>query len=298
MDFPDLNLLFCLDALLEEGSVAGAARKVGLSGPAMSRTLARIRLVVGDPIFVKVGRRMVPTPRAITLHEDVRNAVAMATRVLQTAEVFDPETAQRSFKICANDIFVGVYGGTLLSRIHVVAPRVTLIFSSETEFQDDTMVDQRIDLHITGMQQMAPDMHSQELFTTRLVGLVRTDHPILSDDVTPRRFASYEHISVSRRGRATGPIDTALKSLGLKRRVSLVVPNFHSAIFAACTSDLVMALPEHIATAVQAAGTRITTFDLPVPLETVVVRQGWHPRFQSDLAHQWLRRLIRKVCDS
>lgn len=296
MQSPDLNLLFALDVLLEEGSVVGAARRMNLSAPAMSRTLARIREAIGDPVFVKVGRKMVPTPRALALREPVRDAVTGARQLLLPEPDVNLATLERSFTLHANDVFVSAFGQILLERVRAEAPHVLLRFSPESRTEDTVLDDGTVDLYISAMRPMGGDVHLQPLFTTKFVGLAREGHPIFDDEITPERFASYDQISVSRRGRRTGPIDTALQALGLARRVSLVVPTFHSGVFMLGSSDLVLPVPEHVVWAVQRMGIGARAFALPLVLETVVIVQGWHPRFRNDGAHQWLRRVVREVC--
>lgn len=298
MQSPDLNLLFALDVLLEEGSVVGAARRMNLSAPAMSRTLARIRDTIGDPVFVKVGRKMVPTPRALALRDAVRHSVNSARELLQPEQDVELATLERSFTLHANDVFVSAFGQVLLERVRTEAPHVLLRFSPERSSEDSVLQEGAVDLYISAMRPMGEDVHVQSLFTTKFVGLAREHHPIFQREITPERFASYDQIGVSRRGRSTGPIDTALKALGLSRRVSLVVPTFHTGVFMLGTSDLILPLPEHVVWAVQRMGIRAQAFSLPLPLETVVMVQGWHPRFQSDGAHRWLRQLVREVCAS
>lgn len=296
MQLPDLNLLIALDALLEEGSVVGAAQRMHLSAPAMSRTLARIRDAIGDPIFVKVGRRMVPTPHAVALREQVRQSAEVALRLLQPAQSVDLATLERQFNLHANDTFTGAFGGVLLDHVRREAPSSVLRFQPESDSEGDVLHNGKVDLYISAMRQMSPEIHMQPLFTTTFVGLARDDHPIFDGEITPERFAAYDQIGVSRRGRTTGPIDAALGVLGLKRKVSLVVPTFHSAVFALSSSDLVLPLPEHVVWTVRQMGVRARSFALPIPLETVVIVQAWHPRFHHDPAHQWLRRAIRTVC--
>ncbi|WGS52260.1 LysR family transcriptional regulator [Paraburkholderia sp. D15] len=296
MQLPDLNLLIALDALLEEGSVVGAAQRMHLSAPAMSRTLARIRDAVGDPILVKIGRRMVPTPRALALRDQVRASVESAVRLLQPERDFDIATLERRFNLQANDTFTSPFGGAVLDRVRREAPRSVLRFEPANDIDAHVVLEGNTDLLITSMRPLGPDIHMQTLFTTTIVGLARDDHPIFDEEITPQRFAACDHISVSRRGLATGPIDGALAALGLARTVSLVVPSFHNGVFALGASDLISAVPEHVATAAQALGIRVRPFPIPMPLETIVVIQAWHPRFQSDPAHQWLRRVVREVC--
>jgi DNA-binding transcriptional LysR family regulator len=296
MQFPDLNLLFALDVLLEEGSVVAAARRMNLSAPAMSRTLARIRETIGDPIFVKIGRKMVPTPRALTLREQVHQSVQSARRLLEPEREVDLPSLKRDFNLHANDVFISAFGQALMERLCAEAPHVLLRFSPEQDREDTVLEDGKVDLYISAMRPMGTDVHVQSLFTTKFVGMARDAHPIFDHEITPERFARYEQISVSRRGRPNGPIDVALQRLGLSRRVSLVAPTFHSGVFMLGSSDLILTVPEHVAWAVRRMGLRARSFELPLPLETVVVVQAWHPRFQSDSAHQWLRRIIRELC--
>lgn len=294
---PDLNLLIALDALLEEGSVVGAARRMNLSPPAMSRTLARIRETVGDPIFVQAGRKMVPTPRALALRGAVRETVERASQLLAPSAEVDLRTLDKQFNVRANDIFVGTHGGRLLEEMERGMPRAMLRFTpEENDVDDDALRSGRIDLFISASRRLGPEIRVQPLFTTAFVGLARSDHPIFDDHITPERFARWPHIGVSRRGKSSGPIDAALSERGLKRRVALVVPTPYAAVFALQASDLILPLPEHLALGAMQAGLGVRTFELPVPLETVLITQAWHPRFQSDPAHQWLRRVVRGLC--
>lgn len=294
---PDLNLLVSLDALLEEGSVVGAARRMNLSPPAMSRTLARIRETVGDPIFVQAGRKMVPTPRALELRGVVREAVERASQLLAPCAEIDLGTLDKQFNVRANDIFVGLHSSRLLDEMARGMPRAMLRFMpEEDDIDDDALRSGRIDLFISASRRLGPEIRVQPLFTTTFVGLARRDHPIFDDDITPERFARWPHIGVSRRGKSAGPIDDALAARGLVRHVLLVVPTPYAAIFALQASDLILPLPEHLARNAVRAGLGVRAFELPVPLETVLITQAWHPRFQSDPAHQWLRRVVRGLC--
>ena len=296
MQPPDLNLLIALDVLLEECSVVRAAQRMHLSAPAMSRTLSRIRDVTGDPILVKIGRQMVPTPRALALRDEVRQSVESAIRLLQPEREVDLMRLERHFNLHANDTFISSFGGALLDRVRHEAPRSVLRFEPENDSEPHIVLEGKTDLYISSMRKMLPDVHVQQLFTTRLVGLAREDHPIFDDTITPQRFASYDQISVSRRGRTAGPIDVMLETLGLRRTVSLVVSSFHSSVFAVGASDLIVALPDHVVTVARKLGIRVRSFEIPLPLESIVVIQAWHPRFQGDPAHQWLRRVVREVC--
>ena len=299
MSPPDLNLLHALDVLLEEGSVVGAARRMHLSPPAMSRTLSRIRETLGDPVFVQAGRKLVPTPRALAMREQVRRVVEQATQVLTPGDGVDLNTLERRFNVRANDIFVGLHSGRLLEAMAAEMPRAMLRFApEEDDIDDDALRSGRIDLFISASRQLGPEIRMQSLFTTRFVGIARRDHPIFDEDVTPERITLWGHIGISRRGKFAGPIDGALADLGLRRHVALVVPTPFTAIFTLQNSDLLLALPSHLAQSALDAGMHLRQFDLPIPLETVVLTQAWHPRFHADPAHQWLRRTIREICET
>ncbi|MBI6577713.1 LysR family transcriptional regulator [Pseudomonas viridiflava] len=296
MQLPDLNLLIALDALLDEGSVVGAARRMHLSPAAMSRTLTRIREATGDPVLVRAGRGLVPTPRALAMQAQVRELVEQAAQVFQARDEVDMSTLERCFNVRSNDVFFGSFGARVLEAIRVGAPGCTLRFVPEGADDDDALREGRIDLYISSRLNFGPEIKIQNLFNTRFCGLAREGHPIFDGPITPERFAGFDHVSVSRRGRARGPIDPALAELGLERRIALITPHFHSAIFGVAESDLILSLPEPVLWGLKQLGLKMRAFAIPLALETVSVNQAWHPRFDKDPAHRWLRQTLKEVC--
>ncbi|MEE4622181.1 LysR family transcriptional regulator [Pseudomonas alliivorans] len=296
MQLPDLNLLIALDALLDEGSVVGAARRMHLSPAAMSRTLTRIREATGDPVLVRAGRGLVPTPRALAMQAQVRELVEQAAQVFQARDEVDMSTLERCFNVRSNDVFFGSFGARVLEAIRVSAPGCTLRFVPEGADDDDALREGRIDLYISSRLNFGPEIKIQNLFNTRFCGLAREGHPIFDGPITPERFAGFDHVSVSRRGRARGPIDPALAELGLERRIALITPHFHSAIFGVAESDLILSLPEPVLWGLKQLGLKMRAFAIPLALETVSVNQAWHPRFDKDPAHRWLRQTLKEVC--
>ncbi|PKB24324.1 LysR family transcriptional regulator [Janthinobacterium sp. 64] len=299
MKLPDLNLLVALDILLEEGSAVAAARRMNLSAPAMSRTLARIRDAIGDPVFVRSGRGLAPTPRALELREQVRGVVEQAHAIFTSGREIDLRTLERTFSLCANDVFVGAYGGKLRDLLAVHAPHTVLRFVPEGDgaTENDALHAGRIDLYISARRAFAPDIKLQQLFSSGFVGIARSDHPLFDGPINLDSFTEYEHISVSRRGLARGPFDTALAERGYTRRVSLISPNFQSAIFAVADSRLLLPLmPTPLLAIVERLGLKLRTFELPIPVDSVEVFQAWHPRLDHDHAHRWLRRMIKDLC--
>jgi DNA-binding transcriptional LysR family regulator len=296
MKFPDLNLLVALDILLEEQSVAAAARRLDLSAPAMSRTLSRIRETVGDPILVRAGRRLVPTARALELRELVRKTSETAVGLLQPGSVAKFDELERQFTIRANDVFAAAYGGRLLNALRAKAPRVSLRLRTETEQDDEALREGRIDLWIGATHALDPEVRVQTLFTTRFLCLAHEDHPIFNGKITPERFAAYEHINISRRGVNAGPIDGKLLDLGLSRTVAMVAPTFMAGLFALPGSKLIMPAPEHLIWGLASMASNIRAFRIPLKLEAFSMRQAWHPRLDNDAVHRWMRSTVVEVC--
>lgn len=291
----DLNLLVALDALLREQSVTGAAHRLHLSAPAMSRTLARIRAAVGDPILVRAGRRLVPTPFAAALQPRVQAAVEESRSLLRREAGAALETLERTFVVRANDVLVGGFAAAILAIVEREAPGVRLRFAAEGDEDVAALRDGLVDLDVGVLGETGPEVRVQHLFRERLVGVVRRGHALARGRVTPKRFAAATHVVVSRRGRPHGPIDQALRGLGLERRVGVVVPSFYAALFAVTDSDLVATVPRRLAEHV-AARVGAHAFALPVPTPEFAVTQAWHPRFDADPPHRWLRGTVRRAC--
>jgi DNA-binding transcriptional LysR family regulator len=296
MKYPDLNLLVALDILLEEQSVAAAARRLDLSAPAMSRTLSRIRETVGDPILVRAGKKLVPTARALELRELVRKTSETAVGLLQPGSVENFDKLERQFTVRANDVFAAAYGGRLLNALRAKAPKVSLRLRTETEQDDEALREGRIDLWIGASAALDPEVRVQTLFSTRFLALAHQDHPIFKGKITPERFAAYEHINISRRGVNAGPIDGKLRDLGLSRTVAMVAPTFIAGLFTLPGSKLIMPTPEHLIWGLARMASNIRAFRIPLKLEAFSMRQAWHPRLDNDAVHRWLRSTVFEVC--
>ncbi|MEU7891559.1 LysR family transcriptional regulator [Nonomuraea sp. NPDC049152] len=291
---PSLDLLIALDTLLEEGSVSGAALRLHLSEPAMSRTLGRIRRAMGDPILVRSGRGMVPTPRALAVQAEVRSLVEAARRVFASPAEPDLATLRRDFAILASDAVIAAIAAPLLTSTVRQAPGVTLRFVPEGPTDVRALRDGLADLEVTVIHDAAPETRVEPLATDRLVGLVRAGHPLLDGPITPERYAAADHLLVSRRGRLAGPIDKALAELGLWRRVVGTVPAFTQSLVVLRDSDLVgMVGAWQAPEAVTALG--LVTFEIPLELPALEISQAWHPRHDADAAHAWLRGAVRRV---
>jgi DNA-binding transcriptional LysR family regulator len=294
MSMPDLNLLVTLDALLAEGSVAGAARRLRLSPSAMSRALARLRDATGDPLLVRAGRGLVPTPRALELRDRVGLLVQEAESVLRPSRKLSLKRLSRTFILRTSDGFVENFGPDILARVASEAPEVRLRFVPKTDRSSTFLREGGVDLE-TGVigETMAPEIRTQGLFRDRYIGAVRPGHPLARGKITMQRFAAGQHVLVSRRGSERGPVDDALESQGLKRRVMVIVGGFSAALGLARVSDLIASVPERHTLNLRAG---LHSFPLPVSPADITISMFWHPRLDADSAHRWLRGCIHEVC--
>ena len=291
---PDLNLLITLDVLLAEGSVAAAAKRLRLSPSAMSRALARLRETTGDPLLVRAGRGLVPTPRAVALREQVSRLVQEANAVLRPAQSLDMAQVARTFTLRTSEEFVENFGPALLARIAEDAPGVRLRFINKTDKDSTLLREGSVDLETGVVDPTAsPEVLTQALFRDRLVGVVRSGHPLSRGGVSVERYAAGQHVYVSRRGQDRGQIDDALEAQGLTRQINTVVAGFATAIALARDTDLIASVPERYI-AHQRQG--LHSFALPLALPAFTVSMLWHPRLDADLAHRWLRGCLREVC--
>ena len=294
MAMPDFNLLVTLDVLLAEGSVARASRRLGLSSSAMSRALARLRETTGDPLLVRAGRGLVPTPRALELRDRVSRLVVDAEAVLRPAEKIRLDTLVRTFTLRSSEGFVENFGASLLARAGKEAPGVRLRFLQKLDKDNVPLRDASVDLE-TGVvaEETGPEVRVQALFRDRFVGVVRVGHPLCEGPATPSRYAASRHVAVTRRGRDAGPVDEALKQLGLQREIVTVVGGFSMALALARATDLVATVPERHTGSLREG---MHSFPLPVDTPPMTVSMFWHPRHQADAAHRWLRGCVREVC--
>jgi DNA-binding transcriptional LysR family regulator len=301
MENVDLNLLVALDALLAEGSVTGAAKRLGLSTSAMSRTLTRLRSATGDPLLVRAGQGLVPTPRAAELRDHV-HALSRDVLAVLRPRIADLDIAslERTFIIRAGEGFVALFSAPLAAAVIETAPRIRLRFAPKPDKDARLLREGLIDLEIGVLGMSAPEVRTQFLFRDAFVGVARVGHPLLAAAVTAERYAACNHVVASRKEDFTGPVDDALADLGLKRAVLVVVPGYPDAMRIARHSNLVALVPRSClgtSLAGDAAGTSgLESFDLPVRTPEIMISAMWHPRMDADPAHRWLRDMVVKVC--
>lgn len=293
----DLNLLSALDVLLAERSVTEAAKRMGLSVSAMSRTLTRLRAATGDPLLVPAGRSLVPTPYAERLTGRVHAVAQEAREVLAPAsDAVDPTSMNRRFTIRANEGFVALFAPAIIVAIAEAAPLVQLRFAPKPDKVATALREGAIDLEIGTVGASAPEIRTQLLFRDRFIGAARRYHPLLGQPITPERYAACGHVAASRRGAWTGPVDKALQDLGLQRRVVAIVPGFLDALAVAGRSDLLALVPRSCFRDGEVSSERVRSFDLPVSTPELAIGAMWHPRLDADPGHRWLREKLVATC--
>ncbi|HWS33928.1 MAG TPA: LysR family transcriptional regulator [Actinoplanes sp.] len=291
----DLNLLMVLDALLTEGSVMGAADRLHLSSPAVSRSLGRIRRLTGDDILVRTGRTMTPTPYAISIRAQVSALIQQSERVLRPHRELDLPTLDRTFTLRCHDALTTALAPALLAATINTAPGVRLRFLTETSGDSDDLRHGRVDLEIGGSAPEQPEFRAETIGHDRLVVVVRPGHPYRSNQDLGV-FAAQPHVLVSRRGRLTDPVDGLLAEHGLERRVLAAVGSTAGALMIVADSDAVVVAAESTCRPlVEAFG--LVTVPAPVELPAVPVVAVWHQRYDSEPGHAWLRDRVRSVLD-
>ncbi|MFH8750581.1 LysR family transcriptional regulator [Streptomyces rimosus] len=291
----DLNLLAALDALLEEGSVAGAAERLHVTAPAMSRSLGRIRRTTGDQILVRTGRTMTPTPYATAIREQVHELLQQVQGVLAPSRELDLTTLERTFTLRWHDSLVALGGPALLAAVREQAPGVRLRFLAESSVDTPELRRGEVDLEANADRPTAPDIRADRVAETQHVIVVRQGHPLTRvKAVTAAQYAAAEHITVSRRGRLGNALDDALARLGLTRRVVATAPTEGTAFEFVRDSDLLVTAPEST-TRATATALGLALLPLPFELPSAAVYLSWHQRYDTDPAHVWLRDLARSA---
>ncbi|WP_067498354.1 LysR family transcriptional regulator [Actinoplanes sp. TFC3] len=295
-DSLDLNLLRVFDALLDTGSVAEAAVRLHLSAPATSRALSRLRRAMNDPILVRAGRGLVPTPFAQRSVRTVRALLEAADGLRAESAGSDPSSWQRSFSIRVNDALTPVLASRLTRRIAGEAPGVRLRFMRQEAKEPEALRDGSLDLDVGVADPPPPDIHTSLLFTDRFVAVVAAGSELgRAPELNLDDLCRHPHISASRRGLARGPLDDALERLGRSRHVAAVVPSYAVGALMAMEDDLICLVPQVTATHLIERGVPLRYHEVPFELPTADVELRWHRRVHNDPASRWLREHVREA---
>lgn len=285
----DLNLLRALEALLEEGGVTGAARRLHLTAPAVSRALTRIRRATGDEILVRSGRGMVPTEYAVAVRGEVRRLVREAEAVLSPRREVVPAELDRVFCLRWHDAVTELVGPEVLAAVRERAPGVRLRFLGESD-SDGREALEGVDLGTSAGPAPSPDVHHEVVRRDLPSVVLREDHELARGELTAERYAAAGHVVVSRRGALADRVDGLLAELGLTRSVVAAVPTGVAALRLARRCGLVATLPSSVAGPL-AREHGLAHRPLPLDALEIALHLTWHRRHDGDPAHRWLREL-------
>jgi DNA-binding transcriptional LysR family regulator len=292
----DLNLLVALDTLLDERNVTRAAARLAMSQPALSGTLGRLRDLLGDPLFIRAQRGLVPTPRALEMAEAVKRIVRDAQDLLRPSR-FVPQTATGEISIATTDYMQTTLVVPLLEHLRKAAPGLSLaVRSLELSDIPSRLARGDLDLGITIPEFAPQEMQSRTLYRERYVGVARKRHPIFRGRIKVETFCRYPHaLVIPRGGPAHGPVDDALAVIGARRSVAISVPSFLILPHILRSSDLVTVVPARLFKHMRRD---LAAFEVPVAVPEFNVIAVWHPRVQNDPRHRWLRQCLVNVAQA
>lgn len=301
----DLNLLVYLDVLLRERNVTKAANQLGISQPAMSNGLRRLRQLFDDPLLVRTSEGMTPTERATQLAPLVRDVLVDIEKAVQPQTSFDPTNSDRVFRIMASDYTESTLIPSLLRELREQAPGVCLdiLTPSDVSFLD---VEQgRVDMVINRFDTMPQSFHQTTVWEDSYACLLSADNPI-KDDFSLDAYLEAQHVWVSKTGMGVGVginpkdeqrlgwVDEALRKSGKKRQISVFTRHYQAAMLLAEQKDLVVTIPKRAAQ-VKAQNPRVVILPPPFDIPSFELKMAWSPLLQHNPAHQWMRRLVTSV---
>jgi DNA-binding transcriptional LysR family regulator len=289
----DLNLLPVLDAILSHASVGKAAAAVGLSKPAASHALGRIRTQIGDPILVRAGQRWVLTERAAAIAPRVRAALDEARALLAEGRPFEPKELRREFRIHATDECLSLLGLAVGHAVSAAAPHVALRFLP-LESDEAGALRSDVDLALGVFHDLPPELLTQKLFDDEFACVLRAGHPKARSKLTLEGYLALKHVVVAPPGRRESAVDEALAQRGLARRAVRWVPYCSSAIEFVAESDCAATISATFARKV-AVRYELAVLSPPLGLPPCAATQVWHTRWGADPAHVWLRRLVART---
>ena len=292
----DLNLLVVFHQLLLKRRVSAVAQALGMSQPAVSSALGRLRAALGDELFLRTQAGMEPTPYALQLAEPVAQALDGLQQALQVRAAFEPRSSQRSFTLAMTDVGEMYFLPVLVDELTRLAPGVTLqVLSAAQASLKEDMASGRIDLALGLLPQLQAGFFQQALFRQKYVCLLRAGHPLaVRKSLTLQAFTEAEHVRILAAGTGHGRVDVALEKKKLRRRFRLTVPHYVALGDVLQHSNLLATVPERFADRIVGPFALVKR-DLPVAVEDSAIHQFWHSRLHRDPGHQWLRLCINRL---
>ena len=304
----DLNLLVYLEVLLRERNVTQAANQLGLSQPAMSNGLRRLRALFDDPLLVRTSEGMTPTERALELEPLVKDILLGVDRAMQPATEFEPRAAQMVVRIMASDYAESTLFPAVLTELRDNAPDITLDIMNPSDVSFLDVERGKVDLVINRFDQMPQSFHQITLWQDSFSCLLSPNHPIL-DDFSLESYLSADHIWVSKTGMGVGVgvdpsdvqrlgwVDSALAQLGEKRRIRVFTRHYQAAMTLAEQNDLIVTLPTR-ATWLKQNDPRVAIRQVPFDVPPLELKMAWSPLLHNNAPHRWIRQFITRIARS
>ena len=304
----DLNLLVYLEVLLRERNVTQAANQLGLSQPAMSNGLRRLRALFDDPLLVRTSEGMTPTERALELEPMVKDILLGVDRAMQPATEFEPRASQMVVRIMASDYAESTLFPAVLTELRENAPDITLDIMNPSDVSFLDVERGKVDLVINRFDQMPQSFHQITLWQDSFSCLLSPNHPIL-DDFSLESYLSADHIWVSKTGMGVGVgvdpsdvqrlgwVDSALAQLGEKRRIRVFTRHYQAAMTLAEQNDLIVTLPTR-ATWLKQDDSRVAIRQVPFDVPPLELKMAWSPLLHNNAPHRWVRQFITRIARS
>jgi len=304
----DLNLLAYLDVLLRERNVTRAASYLGLSQPAMSKGLRRLRLMFNDPLLVRTSEGMTPTERALELQPLIREVLTQVDKAIQPQTAFEPATSERVFRIMASDYAESTIIPSILHRLREQAPGIVLDIMTPSDVSFPDVEQGKVDLIINRFDSIPQSFHQKLIWNDSFTCLFSAENPI-RDDFTLKSYLQAQHVWVSKTGMGVGVgidpddvqrlgwVDEALTKLGKKRHITIFTRHYQAAMLLAEQKDLIVTLPTRAAHLKQ-QNPRVILRQPPFSIPVMELKMAWSPLLQNNPGHQWMRRLIVEVTQS
>lgn len=294
----DLNLLVAFEVLFEERSVTAAATRLYLGQPAMSAALGRLRTLFQDDLFIRIGREMHPTAKALLIAPNIKAALQQIRQTLEANQTFDPTTSKGTFTIGSSDYTSYVVMPKLLEICHKIAPNIDFRLIGFAKDCVGELLEQReIDLALGVFQNPPRQTMQMPLFSEHFVGICRLGHPVITQNViTPEIFANLLHALFTIRQDEVGEIDKVLSQYNLQRRIVLTTPHLLLLPAIISSSDLVAAVPSRLV-APKASFNSLEIFQLPVQTQPWMISMLWSKLTDQDQAICWLRQMLKSVCE-
>jgi DNA-binding transcriptional LysR family regulator len=293
----DLNLLRILVALGDERSVSGAAVRLGKSQPTVSTELGKLRTFFADPLLIRSGNTMQPTPRALLLIDAARAVLARVHMEIEAAPTFDPASTIQPVSLALSDVGEVVFLPPILAELRRLTPKamvrsVSLPPSEVAKGLEDGSIDLAIG-YFPDLKRF--NFFQQGLFEDTFASLIRADHPVLTPKLTLKEYLQLDHAVVRAESRTEEVIERFLASKRLRRNVVLTTPHFASAPMVVAQSNLIVTIPEPLARYFSSVSANLRVVDLPFKSPRIELKQFWHRKFHHDDRNRWLRALISKI---